>query len=139
MKTPITIAVASIAELVERWTTLAAATLLVAASVSRAAAPVWAVLVRRGRPSRQGLGGWFTGSATRSAAIVSGASAAVVAAIGTEFAGPVVLFGTLVGLLAGSAAVAAVIAARRQLDGDGYGAAIELTFAAILAATALLR
>jgi adenosylcobinamide-GDP ribazoletransferase len=133
------IAVASLSELVEWWSTLAAATLVAAASVSRAAAPVWAVLVGRAMPSKRGLGGWFTDSATRSAAIVSASSAAVVTAIATEFAGPVVLFGALAGLIAGSAAVAAVIASRRQLDGDGYGAAIELTFAAILATTALLR
>jgi adenosylcobinamide-GDP ribazoletransferase len=134
----VAIAAASLAELVERRSILAAATMIAAASVSRAAAPVWAVVARRALPRAQGLGSWFSHAASRSAAVVSIATAVVVTVITMELAGIVVLFGVVAGLMGGSLAVAAIVASRRQLDGDGYGAAVELTFAAILAATALL-
>ena len=117
---------------------LAMAILIAAATVSRAVAPAWAVVVGRRRRPPGGLGTWFADATTGAAAGVALASAAIVLAALVEFAGPRVALAAVIGAVAGSAITAGLIRIRRQLDGDGYGALIEITAAAILVAAALL-
>jgi adenosylcobinamide-GDP ribazoletransferase len=117
---------------------LAMATLVAAAAVSRAVAPAWAVGVGWRRHPQGGLGTWFADATTGAAAVVALVSAAIVLAALVEFAGPRVALAAIIGAIAGSAIGAGLIRLRRQLDGDGYGALIEVTAAAILLSAALL-
>ena len=48
--------------------------------------------------------------------------------------GPIPALALIGGAAVATVLVAAVVRARRQLDGDGLGAAVELTFSAILLA-----
>jgi adenosylcobinamide-GDP ribazoletransferase len=127
---------AAIAATVGTW--LAAGTLVVATVVSRAVA-VTATVVERPRVAPDGFGAWFAARVSPLVAV----GAAMLA----------VVIGTLIALLAGSAAIAiggvvgaavglvlaGFIAARRgQLDGDGLGAIVELTVAAVLATSAIV-
>ena len=117
---------------------LAAAALVVAAAGSRAAAPVAAWIARFRRiGSRPGLGGWF--SARISAADVVASIVMIVLATGVAaiVAGTIVVTGTVAGLVAAAIGGAVAIARRGQLDGDGYGAIVEVTFLAILAGIAV--
>jgi cobalamin synthase len=59
-------------------------------------------------------------------------TALLVVGIATVVAGPAVALGVAWGVAAGAALSAWVILRRGQLDGDGYGAVIELTFLACL-------
>jgi adenosylcobinamide-GDP ribazoletransferase len=118
---------------------LAAAALVVAGTASRAAAPVAAWSVRRRRTRRDvGLGGWFTTgvgpvdvAAAISTTVVVTALAAIVAGVGSA------PLGLAVGLIVAAAGSAAIVARRGQLDGDGYGAIVEITFIASLAGIAV--
>ena len=129
---------AALAELAGRGGLIAAAMLLAAVAVSRAAAPAWAVTVGRRAAPPDGLGAWFAETTSVGAAIVAIVSAVVVTLVAVELAGP------LVGVAAGAGAAVAVgigaiiVRQRRQLDGDGYGALIETTVAAILLVATLL-
>jgi adenosylcobinamide-GDP ribazoletransferase len=118
---------------------LAAACLVVAATGSRGAAPV-AVIIERARrmPREDGLGGWFAARVGPLDA-VAGVFTTVVVTVGVAVvAGPAVVgFGTVGGVVAASIASAAIVARRGQLDGDGYGAIVEITFVAILAGVAV--
>lgn len=109
---------------------LAAATLVVAASASRAAAPVAARIQAVRRPGRQvGLGAWF-GTRVRMADVVAAilttivviALCALVAGVGA------VWLGATTGLVVAAIVSAMIVARRRELDGDGYGAIVEVTF-----------
>ena len=129
----------SIAEIAGRWPTAGAAALIVAVTVSRGAAPAWAVAANRSPGMAGGrLGVWFASSTNAVAATVAIITAAAVVMLATEFAGPLVAVGALAGVAIAVVLGVLVIRARHGLDGDGYGALIELTLAAILAATALL-
>jgi len=130
--------VAALAEVAARSPVAAAVTLVAAASLSRAVAPAAAVLGRRSRRPPAGLGAWFSGSTPAASAIVAMATALVVTALATELGG--VLAALAAGAGAGAAGVLAggLVAVRGQLDGDGYGALVELTFAATLVSAALL-
>ncbi|HXI80781.1 MAG TPA: adenosylcobinamide-GDP ribazoletransferase [Verrucomicrobiae bacterium] len=117
---------------------LAAASLVVAAAGSRAAAPVAARVAGLRRMRRPGgLGGWF-------AALVTGADAAIaigctilVVAVATLVAGDRVAVGAAAGAVAAAIGGTAVVVRRGQLDGDGYGAIVEIAFVAILAGVAI--
>ena len=131
--------VAALAEIAGRGGgLLAMAALVAAAAVSRAAAPPWAVIVGRHRRPQGGLGTWFADATTGPAAGVALASVAIVVAALVELAGPRVALAAVIGAVGGSAIAGGLIRLRRQLDGDGYGALIEVTVAAILLAAALL-
>jgi adenosylcobinamide-GDP ribazoletransferase len=129
---------AALAELAARGGWTAAATLIAAGAVSRAAAPAWAVLVGRRRRPQRGLGAWFAEATTTGEAFVAGLSAAALALLLVGFGGVLVALGVLAGIVVAAVAGGLVVRARHQLDGDGYGALIEITFAAVLVATALL-
>ena len=130
---------AALAEIASRGGGLLAMAMLVAAAtVSRAIAPAWAVVVGRRRRPSGGLGTWFAETTTGAAAGVALASAAIVLAALVEVAGPRVALAAVIAVIAGSAIAAGLVRVRRQLDGDGYGALIEVTAAATLLAAALL-
>jgi adenosylcobinamide-GDP ribazoletransferase len=131
--------VAAIAEIAGRSTTAAAVAVVLAASLSRALAPALAVVGRAtGRRAAGRLGTWFAAETTTGGAIVSLVTALVVVVVGTEWIGPRVAIAAVAGT-ALSAIVASVgLRARGQLDGDGYGAVIELSFASVLVTAALV-
>jgi adenosylcobinamide-GDP ribazoletransferase len=130
--------VAAIAELVAAGPAPATAAVVTAAAASRAVAPCWAVIVgRRARPGR-GLGRWFADNTSTSGALTGALSAVGVAIVLAVLVGPTMLLGASSGLAIATLATALVLRGRRQLDGDGYGLAIETTFAAVLVATAVL-
>ena len=52
-------------------------------------------------------------------------------------AGTVVVVGAAAGLVVAAIGGVVVVARREQLDGDGYGAIVEITFVAILAGIAV--
>ncbi len=119
-------------------TRLTIATLVVAAAASRAAAPVAAWIVSsRGRRPRGGLGGWFGALVTASDVVVVVTSTIVLVALAALLAGTAVAAGALTGAVVAAIAGTALVARRGQLDGDGYGAIVEITFLAILAGVAI--
>ena len=111
----------------------AAALLVVAAAGSRAFA-VGVASLARGRAVGEGMGARFAASVTTLAAVVAGGSAAVLGLLATPIVGPIAVAALLVGWAVAGGLVALVIRARHQLDGDGLGAAVELSFSAILVA-----
>jgi adenosylcobinamide-GDP ribazoletransferase len=113
----------------------AASTLVVAGGLARAA-PV--VLARSSRyAGREGLGSWFTSHvASRDLAVVALVAAAFVTLLGIVTT-PVVAVAELAGAALGTGAGWAVVARRGGLDGDAFGAAVELTLVATLAAVAV--
>jgi adenosylcobinamide-GDP ribazoletransferase len=132
---------AALAELTPRGSWVAAAVLIAAVTVSRAAAPVWAVCVGRRLRPPGGLGAWFAEETSAGDSLLAGISAAALVLLLVEFGGlpgGLAVLAALAGI-AGSAVVGAiVIGLRRRLDGDGYGALIEITVAAILVSAAVL-
>ena len=114
----------------------AGAALVVAAVVARTLPVVAAVLAGSG-VAGGGSGGWFVARVGRGDAVVAVIVAVLVTAglaLATRSLG--VALGGLVGAGAGLAIAGAIVRGRRQLDGDGLGAIIELTMAASLAAAA---
>ncbi len=131
------IAAASIAEVAAGDGTRAAAIVIAAATLSRATAPVLAVAIGRHRRAAGGLGTWFADEVTRGAAAFALLTAAVIVLLLVEVAGPGVALASLAGLAATTVIGLGIFRLRGQLDGDGYGAIIELTFAAIVLSAAL--
>jgi len=129
---------ACLATMAARDALLAAAALVVAVSVSRSAAPFAAfVRARAGGGEAPGAGAWFVrrvGTLSVAAVLVT---ALLVAALATIVAGPGVALGTAWGVLAGAALGEWLVMRRGQLDGDGYGAIVELTFLAVLTGIAV--
>jgi adenosylcobinamide-GDP ribazoletransferase len=118
---------------------LAAAALVVAATGSRAAAPVAAWSERlRARRREDGLGGWF--AARVGAFDVVGVVVTTILVTGLAAAaagGAIVPLGVAAGLLVATVCMVVIVGRRGQLDGDGYGAIIEIAFLAILAGIAI--
>jgi adenosylcobinamide-GDP ribazoletransferase len=129
---------ALLAELASIGGWLAGAALVTAGAVSRAAATVAGVLAG---PARAGgrLGAWFVARLRPADAWLAIASVAVVAAGGAALAGPSIVVGLVGGSALGLTIGALLVRLRRRLDGDGFGAVIELTFTAVLAATLVAR
>jgi len=118
---------------------VAAAALIVATSVSRAAATVAARTARRTRSDLgSGLGAWFA-RRVRSidVAIAAGTAVAVTVATAVALGAPTVGLGTAVGGAIAALGGLGVVWRRGRLDGDGYGAIVEITFLAILAGIAV--
>ena len=114
---------------------VAAAALIVAASMSRAAATVAAWAARRTRSDRGGgLGAWFARRVRWfDVAVAIGTAVAVtVAATIASGGAPAIGLGTVVGLAIAALGGLALVWRRGRLDGDGYGAIVEITFLAIL-------
>jgi adenosylcobinamide-GDP ribazoletransferase len=120
-------------------TRLAAVALVVAATGSRAVAPVaaWTNPWRRTR-RLDGLGGWFAsrvGRVDAAAAILTTIAVVVIAAL---VEGRPVALGAAAGLAVAGGAAIVVVGRRGQLDGDGFGAIVEIAFVAILAGVAIV-
>jgi adenosylcobinamide-GDP ribazoletransferase len=113
---------------------LAGAAVVVAATGSRAVAPVAAWIERSRRTRREaGLGGWFAarvGMGDALAGVVATVAVTALASLATG--GAIVPLGTVAGLAVATAVGALVVGRRGQLDGDGYGAIVEITFLSIL-------
>jgi adenosylcobinamide-GDP ribazoletransferase len=115
----------------------AALVCLVATAGSRAIAPFVAALIRRPAEG-SGVGRWFIGGTGAGAALVATGSVLVLAGAAAFAISTPALVGGLVGGTVATLAVAVWLARLRDgLDGDGFGALIEVGFAAILLATTL--
>jgi adenosylcobinamide-GDP ribazoletransferase len=125
-------------ELASAGGSIAGAALITAAAASRSAATVAGVLAG---PTRAGgrLGAWFVSRLRPADAWLAIATTAVVAGLAAAWTGVWVPVGTIVGSAVAIAAGALIVRLRRRLDGDGFGALIELTFAGVLAATVAVR
>jgi hypothetical protein len=116
----------------------AALVCLVATAGSRAIAPFVAALIRRPAEG-SGVGRWFIGGTGAGAALVATGSVLVLAGAAAFAISTPALVGGLVGGTVATLAVAVWLARLRDgLDGDGFGALIEVGFAAILLATTLV-
>ncbi len=125
---------------------IAAATCVIAAVVSRSV-PVVAARLARHRATPDGFGAWFiqrvttadVGLAIGSAALIVAAVVAMTGALsavpGAEFA---LLAAAIAGAALGGLTMAATVVLRGRLDGDAFGAGIEVTMTACLAAMAFL-
>lgn len=118
-----------IGALVERSGAFGAALVAIAATgAARATAPVAARIVRdRVRP---GFGRWFADrTSTADALIAAGSVLALTAAVWAAGAGLGPLVAALGALAAGSLATTAIAHLRDGLDGDAFGAVVEIAFA----------
>ena len=133
--------IACLATLATEDTVLAAAAVVVAATVSRSAAPVaalaWSRTGRAPTSESSGAGAWFVRLVGPPEIAVVLATSLVAIAAGTALAGPAVALGSVGGISAGAAIATWVLLRRGQLDGDGYGAVIELVFVAMLSGIAV--
>jgi adenosylcobinamide-GDP ribazoletransferase len=93
----------------------------------------WALRNRRS----DGWGGDFARAVSLPALAVAVLTAAVIVALAAAWSGSVITTGALAGSVLGFGAAAWIVHARRQLDGDGLGAAVELTMSAVLVVTAV--
>jgi adenosylcobinamide-GDP ribazoletransferase len=123
--------------LLETGPIVAAAACMVAGAVSRSMPPILAWLARS-HARDDGLGGWFTRTIRRQdlrlvlATVILAAAAASLLTARVEPA-----LGGAVGLVASVAIGRWLVRLRRQLDGDLFGASIELGFAVTLVAIAV--
>ena len=123
---------------------VAAIACVAAGAVSRTVAVVVGLAMRSRTAGR--LGTWFAEGLRASDAAVAVTSAAVIVTVGAILAGsiggaaagPALGVGAVSGAALGLAAARLIGARRGQLDGDGLGASVELTFAAVVVATALV-
>ena len=140
MTLALALGIACLASLAAQDAVLAAAAVVVAATVSRSAAPVAAfVWSRTGRATSEsgGAGAWFVRLVGLPEIAAVLATSLVAVAVGTALAGPAIALGSVGGVATGAAIAAWVLLRRGQLDGDGYGAVIELVFVAILSGIAV--
>ena len=100
------------------------------------AAALAELAARGGYAALEGLGSWFAETTTGFAATIALVTAAIFVGVAVELGGVSIGIGALVGTIAAAFVGGAVIRWRRQLDGDGYGAVIEMTFTAIVVASA---
>ena len=118
---------------------LSASALVVVTALSRVV-PVVAVQTALVRSASPGLGSWFGATVSRMDAIIAAGTAAVVltAAMAISGSGWTLLAAAVVELGVGLATVAALVRLRGSLDGDGMGAAIEISMVAGLVAVAVV-
>jgi adenosylcobinamide-GDP ribazoletransferase len=117
---------------------LAAVSVVVAATGSRSIAPIAAWIDGRRRARMpDGLGGWFASRVGPADATAAVDTIIAVVLVGSTIAGFAVALGAVVGLGVAAAGAVFVASRRGKLDGDGYGAIVEITFVAILAGVAV--
>lgn len=134
------IEVAALASLVTTAGTLGAGAALIVAAVVGRTLPVVTITLATSHVEAGGFGGWFATRVGRSDTVIAVVTAAIVTTGLAIAAGSApIAIGGLVGAAAGLVITAAILHGRRQLDGDGMGAIIELTVAAALVATAIAR
>jgi adenosylcobinamide-GDP ribazoletransferase len=129
-----TAALASIGSSADALT--AASTLVVAGGLARAA-PVFLARSTRGDGGREGIGSWFASQVASRELAVAALTAAALIAVLAIVTTPVVAVAELAGAALGVTLAWAVVARRGGLDGDAFGAAVELTLVATLAAVAV--
>ena len=123
---------ALLAEIVATGVSIGAAALIVATAGSRAIAAAMPLLAR-GRASGRRSGDWFIEGTTPGASWLALGSATLVAALGSALLGDsAVAFGGIGGIVVAAIGAEWLIRRRGGLDGDGIGAIVEITFAAIL-------
>lgn len=122
-----------VAALATLTTAQAAAALVVAASVSRAVPALAAPWAPR---SEHGFGAWFASQAGP-----GGAALAVATSLGVALVlpGSASKLGWLTGIAAGLIVLGLLARRFHAISGDGYGAAVEVSFAAALVAQGLAR
>jgi hypothetical protein len=99
--------------------------------------PVVAVVLAGDRAESGGFGGWFAARVSSlDVAVAVVLATLVIAGLALVATSAAVVVGGLIGAGAGLVIAGAIVSGRRQLDGDGMGAIIELTVAATLAAAA---
>jgi adenosylcobinamide-GDP ribazoletransferase len=118
----------------------AAATVVVALTVSRAVPVVAVALLRASAGSPTGgFGAWFADQVGPRDALVATGLAVLGCGLAVAVVGlPVLAIVAVVGGITGGLVTAAIRAARGGFDGDGLGASIELTTLAVLAAMAVV-
>ena len=141
MTLALALGIACLATLAAQDPVLAATAVVVAATVSRSAAPVaalaWSKTGRATTSESGGAGAWFVRLVGPPEIAAVLATSLVALAAGTALAGPPIALGSIGGVATGAAIAAWVLLRRGQLDGDGYGAVIELVFVAMLSAIAV--
>ena len=132
------LAVACLATLAARDASLATAALVVAATASRSAAPIAALVwTRAGGGGAPGAGAWFVQRVGPISVALVLASTLLVLGVATALTGPALALGTAWGAIAGASLATWIVIRRGQLDGDGYGAIVEVTFLAVLTGIAV--
>jgi adenosylcobinamide-GDP ribazoletransferase len=117
---------------------VAAASLVVAAIVGRTL-PIAAIVLTPARAASGGFGAWFAAGVRPADALIASVLAiAIIGGLALAIGSPVIAVGGVVGAVAGLVMAGAIVAGRRQLDGDGMGAIVELTVAATLLAAAVV-
>jgi hypothetical protein len=119
---------------------VAAVGLVAACASSRAAPVVAAWLLARSRAGAAGsLGSWFSSRVGTRDVVVAVVTTATAITLSAGVAGDRrVIVGALIGICIAGAASIAVVLRRGQLDGDGFGAIVELTFASIVGGIAVV-
>ena len=119
---------------------LAAWTLVIAAAVGRATPVVGSVVARRSLPTgAPGFGSWFRAQVGAVDVVVAMLTCAALIGLGAVATGAsAVALGAVTGVLVGLGVLVGIARGRGGLDGDGFGAAIELTVAAVVVAVAVL-
>jgi adenosylcobinamide-GDP ribazoletransferase len=131
------IEVTALASIVASSAPFVAGSALVVAAVVGRTLPVVAVVLAGTRAEHGGFGGWFAARVRPAGAIVAVVLAILVTAgLAVAADSAAIAVGGLLGAGAGLALAGAIVSGRRQLDGDGMGAIIELTVAAVLVAAA---
>jgi len=129
--------VAALASLVASGGRPLAAAVLVTAAVVGRTLPVLVVVLAGDRATGTGFGGWFAARVGPLDALIAVVLTAVATAVLALISGsPALVIGALMGAGAGLVMAGAIISARRHLDGDGFGAIVELTTAATIVAAA---
>jgi adenosylcobinamide-GDP ribazoletransferase len=132
--------IASLASIVGADGVVVAGSAFVAVTAIARVVPVVAVRTLPARAASHGLGAWFGASVARADVLVAAGTAALVLAAALAVGGmgwPLVV-AALIELAIGLAAAGAIVQARGVLDGDGMGAAIEISIVAGLVATAVM-
>ena len=129
--------VAAIASIAASDVALGAWTMVVAAGLARIA-PVLLVRSARLEPRPGGLGAWFARSVTAGGVTIAVATAGGLVTLLALATSTLDARASLVGGAAGLALGWVVAAWRGGADGDSLGASVEMTFAAILVAVAIV-
>jgi adenosylcobinamide-GDP ribazoletransferase len=132
---------AALASLIGSVGALTAGLALVVATAIARVIPVVAVRAMPTPAGASAMGGWFGAHVTLGDALLAAGSAAALvaaAAIALGEGGTGLAVAAILELAAGVAITAAITMARGRLDGDGIGAAIELSVAVGLASMAVL-
>lgn len=136
--------VAALASIASTGGPATAAWALVAAAGVARSVPVFLALAvgpvdgSAGAYGSDGLGAWFASHVAIVDAAIAIVTVAVLVGIVAVAATPVIAAATFVGGATGLALSRAVLALRGGLDGDGFGASVELTFVAIVATVAVV-